>query len=145
MGESTLKLTRRLRPYHLNYGTGITDPYVKEVFKQRLDKETLERLTEYTSGMYCEELHFKSLRNYDRPMSEDDKHSNASINHPSFDPADYVFFPYYNSYLLLLNIFLLNSKDKHGGNTRKLFTTCSKGVTLLRNVCSCGLWFEEDN
>ncbi|CAH0385445.1 unnamed protein product [Bemisia tabaci] len=45
------------------------------------------RLAEYNSGMYREELHYKSLYNYDRPLEEDDIFSRNLLNHPSFKRA----------------------------------------------------------
>lgn len=83
----TVEFVRRLRPYLISNSGNNEDPYVREILEDKLDKETLVALDEYTRGMYSEDLHYNSFMTFSRPVEEDDDYGCKLIAHPSFLPA----------------------------------------------------------
>nr|QIJ56918.1 RNA-directed RNA polymerase [Scaphoideus titanus-associated partiti-like virus 1] len=85
--EKTVKLVRRLQPYSIACSGSNEDPFVRAIVNDCVDSETLDRLSEYTRGLYSTELHYESFMFFNRPVKDDNLFSTRVTSHPSFQPA----------------------------------------------------------
>jgi hypothetical protein len=85
--RSTVQFVRKMRPYRLLKSGHHSDPFIESELNQMIDDVTIERLSEYTRGMYSTELHYKNFLQYVRPLALDDKYSNFVRRNQSFKRA----------------------------------------------------------
>lgn len=84
---TTLTYIRRLPSYTILKGDNYEDPNIRQLLKERLDSATLEKLDEYTRGMYSQELHYTSFMFYDRPIELEEAYCKSTRDDPFIQQA----------------------------------------------------------
>jgi hypothetical protein len=72
--KETVTFIKRLRPYSIPGHKHNEDLFVRGLYQQFVDPETMASLDQYTRGMYTEALHYESFEFYRRPTVIDDLH-----------------------------------------------------------------------
>jgi hypothetical protein len=85
--ESTVVFIRQLRRYNIMESPPLENLFVREFLEGRLEETTMERLRDYTRGMYNSELHYQSFRQFEVPKSIDIANSNVFLKLPELPKA----------------------------------------------------------